>query len=173
MDQLGRAKGQLIEAVGELIEAKEELSRAREDLRGCEQSEVEEAEEEMLLALHSLGGVLRLLSPKPALEQATEDEEPVSDKVSPLPGEQQSREEQLWGRRAMRRRWRTDLPVEPGRTPALTRNTSAQHLPSTSSKDGTGLDRVDPRNTPALPRTLSTSVLRIKQRRSFWEKFVQ
>ena len=28
-------------------------------------------------------------------------------------------------------------------------------------------------NVSALPRTLSTSVLRIKQRRSFWEKFVK
>ena len=173
MDQLGRAKGQLIEAVRELTEAKEELSRAREELKHCEQSEVEEAEarEEMLLALHSLGGVLRLLSPKPALE-TTDDEEPVCDKVSPLPGEQPaaSREDQLMARRAMRRRWRTDLPVE-GRA-ALTRNTSAQQLPSASVKDGSQ-DGSDPRNTPALPRTLSTSVLRIKQRRSFWEKFVQ
>ena len=173
MDQLGRAQGQLIEAVRELTEAKEELNRVREELRGCEQSEVEEVEarEEMLLALHSLGGVLRLLSPKPALE-TTDDEEPVSDKVSPLPGEQPaaSREDQLSARRAMRRRWRTDLPVE-GRV-ALTRNTSAQQLPSTSVKDGTQ-GGADPRNTPALPRTLSTSVLRIKQRRSFWEKFVQ
>ena len=173
MDQLGRAQGQLTEAVRELTEAKEELRRAREELRHCEQSEVEEAEgrEEMLLALHSLGGVLRLLSPKPAIE--TDDEEPVCDEVSPLPGEQPaalSREDQLnMGRRAMRRRWRTDLPVE-GRA-ALTRNTSAQQLPSTTVKDdGT---QADPRNTPALPRTLSTSVLRIKQRRSFWEKFVQ
>ena len=171
MDQLGRAQGQLTEAVRELTEAKEELRQAREELRHCEQSEVEEAEgrEEMLLALHSLGGVLRLLSPKPAIE--TDDEEPVCDEVSPLPGEQPaaSREDQLnMGRRAMRRRWRTDLPVE-GRA-ALTRNTSAQQLPSTAVKDA---EQADPRNTPALPRTLSTSVLRIKQRRSFWEKFVQ
>ena len=28
-------------------------------------------------------------------------------------------------------------------------------------------------NVVALPRTLSTSVLRIKHRRSFWEKFLK
>ena len=172
MEQLGRAQVQLREAVRELAEAQEELRRAREELKRCEQSEVEEdteGREEMLLALHSLAGVIRLLSPKPALETA-DDEDPVSDQVSPLPGEQKaaSREDQIMGRRAMRRRWRTDLPVE-GRA-ALTRNTSAQQLPSTSKDGSQGGDQ---RNTPALPRTLSTSVLRIKQRRSFWEKFVQ
>ena len=169
MEQLGRAQVQLREAVRELTEAQEELRRAREELKQSEVEEDTEGREEMLLALHSLAGVIRLLSPKPALETA-DDEDPVSDQVSPLPGEQKaaSREDQIMARRAMRRRWRTDLPVE-GRA-ALTRNTSAQHLPSTSKDGSQGGDQ---RNTPALPRTLSTSVLRIKQRRSFWEKFVQ
>ena len=168
MEQLGRAQVQLREAVKELTEAQEELRRAREELKQSEVEEDTEGREEMLLALHSLAGVIRLLSPKTALE--TDDEDPVSDQVSPLPGEQKaaSREDQIMGRRAMRRRWRTDLPVE-GRA-ALTRNTSAQQLPSTSKDGSQGGDQ---RNTPALPRTLSTSVLRIKQRRSFWEKFVQ
>ena len=168
MEQLGRAQVQLREAVRELTEAQEELRRAREELKQSEVEEDTEGREEMLLALHSLAGVIRLLSPKPALE--TDDEDPVSDQVSPLPGEQKaaSREDQIMARRAMRRRWRTDLPVE-GRA-ALTRNTSAQQLPSTSKEGSQGGDQ---RNTPALPRTLSTSVLRIKQRRSFWEKFVQ
>ena len=36
-----------------------------------------------------------------------------------------------------------------------------------------GEEMVSSQNVASLPRTLSTSVLRIKQRRSFWEKFVK
>ena len=171
VEQLRRARRQLEEAARDLNQAKEELRLAREEVGSCHQ--VGEEDCEMLLALHSISGVLRLLSAKPALD--TEDEEPstLCDQVTPLPGEKQalSREDgQGPPRRPVRRRWRSDLPTE-GRV-ALTRNTSAQQLPSTGS--GKEMSQGgESRNSHALPRTLSTSVLRIKQRRSFWEKFVQ
>ena len=51
----------------------------------------------------------------------------------------------------------------------LTRNPSDPKFDTVVSGD----DMVASQNVAALPRTLSTSVLRIKQRRSFWEKFLK
>lgn len=120
-----------------------------------------------MLALHSLSEVLHLLHHKEEEEVAA-----ISDHVAPLPGERRRR----WTTRSERveaevgKAGRGEAGVGRAGRGELLRNTS---IPSGLRLGSAPLPRPHAMEPTTLPRTFSTSVLRIKQRRSFWEKFVQ
>ena len=198
VEKLAAGLVDLREALDELKKAKQELLEAQKELgvEGRKEEEVEDVNRKqkaaMFLVMHSLSGALRYLAPVAALEQE-EQEEPEEleeaavcptcrgfyDQVAPLPGDARRRKSfggeearvllsprrstgNKEGGTVRRGRHLSDAPGA-GAPKLLSRNSSNSKLEAGSGTNA----------NPLLPRTLSTSVLRIKQRRSFWEKFVQ
>ena len=139
-----------------------------------ESGEVTEEEEEARLDLSSLctgcRGCLDQVAPLPGEQRRRSfggEEEPSlitgrrrsgAGRQVVSPGRSRHRSDTLQGGEAARGAVRVRL--------GLTRNTSAGQFQTEGAKQ-----LIPP--SPSLPRTLSESVLRIRQRRSFWEKFVQ